>query len=216
MLVRPCGEQAVIVDITDSDAEEAGTTVLHTVLKLQQLVTSWQLPGIVDLIPASQTLLIMLDTTTLLPRDLEARLLAADLSSTAALDSDGELVEVPVRYDGPDLTSLAELLHWSPEELVRRHTETTWTVAFGGFAPGFSYLVAEHPLPSVPRLSSPRTSIPAGSVGLAGEFSGVYPQQSPGGWQIIGTTDIKMWDPTRTQRPAYLRPGDSVRFWEVS
>lgn len=211
MIVRPCGEQAVIVDITEADSP------LRAVLQLRRLVESWNLDGIVDLVPASQTLLIMLDTTRLTPKDVAKRLASCDLSE--APDNVGETatcIEVPVRYDGPDLSSLAATLDCSAEELVRRHTSTEWTAAFGGFAPGFIYLVAENPLPPIPRLDSPRPSIPAGSVGLAGEFSGVYPQSSPGGWQLIGSTEAQMWAPERTDRPALITPGDRVRFVEVN
>lgn len=211
MIVRPCGEQAVIVDITEADSP------LRAVLQLRRLIESWNLAGIVDLVPASQTLLIMLDTTRLTPKDVAKRLANCDLSEAPDDLSEGATcIDVPVRYDGPDLSSLAATLNWSAEELVRRHTSTEWTAAFGGFAPGFIYLVAKHALPPIPRLDSPRPSIPAGSVGLAGEFSGVYPQSSPGGWQLIGSTEAQMWAPERTDRPALITPGDRVRFVEVN
>ncbi len=100
------------------------------------------------------------------------------------------------------------------EELVRRHQAATWTVAFTGYAPGFGYLVGDDGLFDVPRRSSPRTRIPAGSVGLAGTFSGVYPRESPGGWQLIGRTDTVMWDIDRDP-PALFAPGTTVRFRQV-
>ena len=212
MIVRPCGEQAIIVDVTEDDAEFP----LRTVVQLRRLVESWDVDGIVDLVPASTTLLIMLDTARVTPMDVAKRLNSCDLRDAPAdADDTATLVEVPVLYDGPDLTSLATALDWSPEELVRRHCSTDWQAAFGGFAPGFTYLVAEDPLPPIPRLGSPRPSIPAGSVGLAGEFSGVYPQSSPGGWQLIGSTTAQMWAPERSERPALIKPGDRVRFKAV-
>ena len=114
---------------------------------------------------------------------------------------------IPVRYDGQDLDEVAQLLGVDADELVARHQAATWTVAFTGFAPGFGYLVGDDPLFDVPRRPSPRTRIPAGSVALAGRFSGVYPKESPGGWQLIGRTDAAMWDLSRPQ------PRDSTSRW---
>ena len=117
-------------------------------------------------------------------------------------------------YDGEDLAEVAEHLGVSSDELVRRHQAATWTVAFTGYAPGFGYLVGDDDLFEVPRRPSPRTRIPAGSVALAGRFSGVYPRESPGGWQLIGRTDARMWDLDR-EPPALLQPGATVRFERV-
>lgn len=124
---------------------------------------------------------------------------------------DAPEVEVPVVYDGADLDDVARLTGLTAAEVVEAHAGTPWTVAFGGFAPGFSYLVTRDPRLQVPRRDSPRGRVPAGSVGLAGEFSGVYPRESPGGWQLIGHTDLAMWDTTREQ-PALLIAGMTVRF----
>lgn len=216
MRVRPCGDSAVLIDVLPSDAESAGTDILHAVLRLHVVVQSWELPGIVDIVPAAQTLLIQLDTAQLSPKEIAARLSQADFTSPANRARERSRISIPVTYDGPDLASLADLLDMTPEALVRAHTGTTWTAAFGGFAPGFTYLVAESPLPRVPRLTSPRPTIPAGSVGLAGDFSGVYPQVSPGGWQLIGSTTEMMWNPDNDERPALISPGDLVTFVEVN
>jgi KipI family sensor histidine kinase inhibitor len=116
-----------------------------------------------------------------------------------------------VTYDGPDLADVASHTGLSEDEIVAAHTGSTWTVAFGGFAPGFAYLVGGDQRLAVPRRESPRTSVPAGSVGLAGEFSGIYPRSSPGGWQLIGRTDVVMFDVDRDP-PALLTPGAQVRF----
>jgi KipI family sensor histidine kinase inhibitor len=116
-----------------------------------------------------------------------------------------------VVYDGPDLADVASHTGLSEEAIVSAHTGTPWTVAFGGFAPGFAYLVGGDERLAVPRRDSPRTSVPAGSVGLAGEYSGVYPRSSPGGWQLIGRTDTVMFDVDRDP-PALLAPGSLVRF----
>jgi KipI family sensor histidine kinase inhibitor len=121
----------------------------------------------------------------------------------------GPLVELPVRYDGPDLEEVAR--HWGCEadEVVTRHRETEFTAAFCGFAPGFAYLSGLGV--ETPRRATPRTRVPAGSVALAGRWCGVYPTSSPGGWRIIGHTDAALWDPSRTP-PALLAPGTRVRF----
>lgn len=122
-----------------------------------------------------------------------------------------EVIEIGVHYDGPDMAEVARLTGLSEAEVIAAHTGTPWRVAFTGFAPGFGYLVGGDLRLAVPRHPTPRPSVPAGSVGLAGEFSGVYPRASPGGWQLIGRTDAVLWDLDRTP-PALLRPGVQVRF----
>jgi KipI family sensor histidine kinase inhibitor len=128
---------------------------------------------------------------------------------------EGAEVVVPVVYDGPDLDFLADLWDCSPQEVVRRHQEPAFVSAFCGFAPGFAYLSGlPEDLAEVPRLASPRTRVPAGSVALAGRWCGVYPGASPGGWRLVGRTDAILWDPSRAE-PALLAPGTRVRFEDV-
>jgi len=115
-----------------------------------------------------------------------------------------------VTYDGEDLADVARLLDCSVAEVVARHTGEEWTVAFCGFAPGFGYLTSPGTW-DVPRRESPRTKVPTGSVGLAGEFSGVYPRESPGGWQLIGRTSVRIFDQERDPA-ALFHPGRRVRF----
>lgn len=121
----------------------------------------------------------------------------------------GPLVEVPVVYDGPDLAGLADRLGIGVDELVRRHTQAEHVSAFCGFAPGFAYLTGS-PW-EVPRLDSPRPRVEPGSVGLAGPYTGIYPTASPGGWQLVGRTNVRLWDAARDE-PALLAPGTRVRF----
>ena len=123
----------------------------------------------------------------------------------------GELVEVPTSYDGQDLGDVARRWDMSTEEVVATHTSTDFTVAFCGFAPGFAYLTGLPEELAVPRLDSPRATVPAGSVGLAGPFTGVYPTASPGGWRLVGRTRLSLWDAGR-EPPATLPPGTRVRF----
>lgn len=169
--------------------------------------------GIVDIVPAARTLMIRFRPDILTAERLAARISQRDLS--AKIPPSDMLVEVPVTYDGEDLRDVAELTGLSIAEVIERHTSSEFTVAFCGFAPGFGYLVGGDPALQVPRRQSPRTKIPAGSVALAGAFSGVYPQASPGGWQIIGTTPLKMWDLTRDP-PALFQPGYRVRFFDLA
>lgn len=217
MLVRPCGDQAVIIDLLTEDAQAVNGTVLDAVLALHRALRALEVPGIIDTVPAAQTLLAILDTAQITPaRFAEIINTIHLLPASSASDNAREVIEIPVLYDGPDLAEVADLAELTVDGLIKAHTETVWTAAFGGFAPGFYYLMpqGERLLPDIPRKQQPRTKIPAGSVALAGEFSAVYPQQSPGGWQLLGTTDIPMWDVDRWQ-PSFLQAGDTVRFVEV-
>ena len=166
-------------------------------------------PGVVELVPAARTVLVRFDPALTRADALAGAL--ADRSLSRAAPVDGPLVEVPVCYDGADLEEVARLCGLTADEVVRRHTAGTWTVAFTGFAPGFGYLSGGDPTLDVPRRAEPRTVIPAGSVGLAGRFSGIYPRASPGGWQLIGRTGLPLWD-ARRRDPALLAPGTRVRF----
>ncbi|GAB3580531.1 hypothetical protein GCM10027579_07350 [Calidifontibacter terrae] len=118
-------------------------------------------------------------------------------------------------YDGADLDEVATLLGITSQEVIARHTGQVWTVEFAGFAPGFGYLIGSEGNLVVPRRATPRTRIPAGAVGLADQFSGVYPKASPGGWQLLGRTDLAMWDVERDE-PALLTPGRRIHFEAVS
>ena len=159
-----------------------------------------------DLVPGATTLL--LDGLT------DARSVLATLEEwpTDVPETDErEAVELPVTYDGPDLETVARHTGLSVAEVVERHRAAEFVVAFCGFAPGFAYLTGAPEELHVPRLDEPRSRVPAGSVGLAGPFTGVYPHPSPGGWQLIGHTDAALWDVDRDP-PALLMPGTPVRF----
>ncbi|WP_279090893.1 5-oxoprolinase subunit PxpB [Bartonella apis] len=172
-----------------------------------------KLQAIVEIIPAARTLLIKFDALLADENTLETEI--AGLKLEKGQQKSGKLVEIPVVYDGEDLDDVAALLKIDREEVIRRHTESHYQVAFCGFAPGFAYLTGGDPVFNVPRRASPRKSIPAGSVALAGKFGGVYPQPSPGGWQLIGRTDVKMFDLDRDP-PSLLKPGDRVHFVDVT
>ncbi|MFT4262495.1 MAG: carboxyltransferase domain-containing protein, partial [Nocardioides sp.] len=132
--------------------------------------------------------------------------------SPARTPAPGRSVELPTAYDGADLGRVAELWECSVEEVVARHTSLVFTSVFCGFAPGFAYLTGLPPAWRAPRLAEPRVRVPAGSVGIAGEWCGVYPVASPGGWLLLGRTEATLWDPGDAERPALLAPGTRVRF----
>ncbi|GAA1851598.1 urea amidolyase family protein [Brevibacterium marinum] len=187
-------------------------TDLSATMHLHHALESAALPGIVELIPAARTVLINFDPARTSATVLEKSI--RGLSHTASESDDAREVTIDVHYDGEDLAEVAELLSVSPAEVIARHRAATWQVAFAGFAPGFGYLAGDDPLFDVPRRSSPRTRVPVGAVALAGEFTGVYPRSSPGGWQLIGRTDAQLWDLERDP-PALFVPGTIVTFREA-
>lgn len=167
--------------------------------------------NVVDILPAARTVLVSVDDAAALPllrHELDE--LAESVVARAGEQTE-HVVTVPVVYDGPDLDQVAELTGLSVQEVIQAHTGRQWRVAFGGFAPGFPYLVGGDERLEVPRRDEPRTKVAAGSVGLAGTFSGIYPRSSPGGWQLIGHTEEVLWDEHRDP-PALLHPGWGVRF----
>ena len=203
MRFLPVTHNALLVELADLDQ------TLALLASLQRHPPH----GVEELVPAARTILVEYRASATraetLVQDIAAR------SLTQGAERSDTLIEIPVHYNGEDLAEVAQILGITPEEVVRRHTGSEFTVAFTGFAPGFAYLSGGDPVLNVPRRSTPRTRLPAGSVGLAGTFSGVYPQASPGGWQIIGTTPVAMWDITRAQ-PALLQPGYRVRFVDIA
>jgi len=199
--VRAVGTRAVL-------AELGGTP---GVLALQAQLLEHPLPGQLDVLAAAETVMVTADSPVA-ARRIAAQLLRLDL--TAPVQRDGGLVVIDTVYDGEDLAEVAELTGLGIDGVVAAHTGQPWTVAFAGFAPGFGYLVGDNEALHVPRRSSPRTAVPAGSVALAGNYSAVYPRRSPGGWQLIGRTSARMWDLDREQ-PALAAPGSRIQFRAV-
>ncbi|MDR2853631.1 MAG: urea amidolyase family protein [Burkholderiaceae bacterium] len=199
----PAGLNALLVELDGLD----GALALHAALEREPIA------GITEIVPAARTLLLHFDPRVCDTARLIQAIAGRDLNER--VQRGGALIEIPVRYDGEDLPEVARLLNITPAEVIRRHTGSTYSVAFTGFAPGFAYLAGGHPSFDVPRRTSPRARIPAGSVGLAGRFSGIYPQASPGGWQLIGTTPLTLWDMGR-EPPALLQPGFHVRFIDIA
>lgn len=198
------GDCALLVELDDLDQA----------LALYRAIGAQSIAGVEECIPAARTVLVRHDPAAI----TRARLLAAltdrgrAAAPAAAASAAQRSVEIPVHYRGDDLAEVARLLHLSEREVVARHTGQPWQAAFAGFAPGFVYLADGDPcFASIPRRATPRVQVPAGSVALAGNLSGVYPHDSPGGWQLIGMTDLAMWDMARAE-PALIQPGMQVQF----
>jgi KipI family sensor histidine kinase inhibitor len=192
--LRPFGRRAVLAEVADSAAARS----LAAFARAGRVAAD-------DVVPGART--VLFDGVPD-PSALE-RLLTG--WAPDAEPEPGPLVDVPVVYDGADLDDVADRWGTDADGVVARHTGTEFVSAFCGFAPGFAYLAGltlEH---AVPRLDSPRSRVPAGSVGLAGTWCGVYPTESPGGWRLLGRTDATLWDPDRGE-PALLAPGTRVRF----
>lgn len=195
----PCGDSAVLVELPD----------LQSVLALFRALGAPP-HGVIDVVPAARTILVTFDPERLAQPTVLAWIDAAEPVEQPALS--GPEVLIDVVYDGPDLAEVAQYAGLTVDEVVQLHTGSEWTAAFTGFAPGFAYLVTDHERLRVPRRNTPRTSVPAGSVALAGEFSAIYPTSSPAGWQLIGRTSARLWDAGNAASPALIRPGAKVRF----
>jgi KipI family sensor histidine kinase inhibitor len=178
--------------------------------QLRAAIVAARYHDVVDVVPGWRSVLVVLDDDR--AYDLET---VAD-RLRALPDADGFAVGVAhrvirVHYDGPDLAEVAAHTGLTVDEVVQRHTAATYTVAFLGFQPGFPYLAGMDPQLRTPRKETPRTRVPAGAVGIADDITGIYPRSSPGGWQIIGQSDVSLFDPDR-EAPSMLSPGDPVRF----
>lgn len=192
------GQQALLV--TCADAE----TVTATYDLLREHAADL---GAVEVVPAAGTVLL----DGLVDIDAAVARLATLAQPRGRQRADGPIVELPTVYDGPDLEEVAGQWGCSTDEVRRIHQAATFVVTFCGFAPGFAYCAGLGPEHAVARRAEPRPRVPAGSVALAGGYTGVYPTASPGGWQLIGTTSATLWSPAAEQ-PALLLPGTRVRF----
>jgi KipI family sensor histidine kinase inhibitor len=200
--LRPYGETAVLLEVSRTEP----------VLGWYAALTERPPPGVTELVPAARTILLRFDPALTDAATLTDAL--ADMTPRPVDTAGGEPVTIPVRYDGADLAEVADATGLTETEVIDAHTTADYVVAFSGFAPGFGYLTGLDPRLRLPRRSTPRTRVPAGAVGIAGEFTGVYPRPSPGGWLLLGHTTTTLWDP-ESDTPALLRPGTAVRFAAV-
>lgn len=224
MRLLPMGERAILVEVQR----------LAQVLALRERLEASRPPGVTDVVPAARTVLVQIDPAVLslaqarawiaqsatadTPGGARAGAGAGDARASAGHAAAQERPartarthRIDVRYDGPDLDEIAEATGLGRGALIDRHIAARWTVAFTGFAPGFGYLVSDDWPFDIARRASPRTAVPAGAVGFAAEFCGVYPRETPGGWQLIGAAAAPLFDPNAAE-PALLAPGDTVRF----
>jgi len=202
MRFREVGTHALLVEVDDL----AAATAVHQWI-LRHKLTTGDSPR--DIVPAARSVLLDGADPAVWREVLGEQVIRRGEAP------DGELVVVPTQYDGADLAEVAAVWGCTVEDFVARHQGIEFMVAFCGFAPGFAYCAAPDPLPQMPRRIEPRERVPAGSVALAGEFCGVYPNDMPGGWQLIGHTSERLFDPER-DKPALLQPGDRVRFEATS
>ena len=166
------------------------------------------LPGVIEVVPAARTVLLRCESSVALDAAI-TRL--GDVSCDSNELAGRATVTVAVRYDGADLADVASSIGLTVDDVVELHAEAAYEVAFCGFAPGFAYLRGLPDELRLPRRTTPRTRVPAGSVAIASEYTAVYPTASPGGWHLLGSTDAVMFDPDRDP-PALLQPGTTVRF----
>lgn len=199
MNIRLVGDSALLVELSDFNAAQA----------LRHQICQLSLPGVLEIVPGYQSVLIEVDP---LMQDAEqfAATVQGSVSGSMFLPAPAEH-HIDVQYDGMDLVSVAEETGLTVAEVIRRHSDAIYTVAFLGFAPGFPYLVGLDPALQVSRLKAPRTRVPAGSVAIADQFTGIYPRSTPGGWRLLGVTNAGLFDANRAC-PALFSPGDRVRF----
>ena len=204
---RRVGAEALLVEVGDTATAQATYRVIRRLVAGSEV----DLHPPRDLVPAARTVLLDgVDIDGWRNALVEhAEVIEAERAATSP--PTGRDVVLPIRYDGEDLPVVASAWGCTIDDVVRLHAGARYRVAFCGFAPGFAYCTSDLDVPSTPRRTDPRTSVPAGSVALAGEYCGVYPRAMPGGWQIVGTTPVTMFDATHPE-PALLQPGDGVRF----
>ena len=207
------GDRSFLVELGEKICPDVNCRVQQLMRQLQDAC----LPGVRELAPGYRSLLVVFDPLAITPDHLQARSLESDAGSATAGLPPAKRVTVPVFYGGeygPDLDAVAAHLSTSTDEVIRLHTGTIYRVYMIGFTPGYPYL-GELPIElAVPRRSTPRTRVPKGSVGIAQRQTGIYPVESPGGWQIIGWTPIELFDPARPL-PSLLEMGDQVKFEAV-
>ena len=219
--IYPCGDHAVTIELgntLDADINQKVIS-LFSYLQLNPVL------GVKDIIPSYHTLTIIYDLALLKKQspassvyDRMCNQLETAANACTVISTTVRTIQIPVCYDlsmAPDLASIADLHQLSIEQVIQLHTEKLYRVYLLGFLPGFAYMGNVDEKIATPRKTTPRTMVPAGSVGIAGEQTGIYPFDSPGGWQLIGQTPVEMFNVEKPQ-PCYLQPGDAVQFYPIT
>lgn len=225
MRLLPYGDRALLVEVDDDTAVAAWATAVRAALtatpRPADSAPASSSPGaavqagVIDIVPAARTVLVVVDPAVLPLDRLRGLLSTIDPADVVPDTGVGAAVVLDVRYDGADLAAVAESTGLSVAEVIARHGAATYTSAFCGFAPGFAYLTGLDPRLHLPRRATPRPRVPRGSVAIAAGYCGVYPNDMPGGWHLLGHTDAVLWDLARAE-PALLAPGTTVRFRALS
>jgi len=204
--VVPFGDAAVFVEL-EQRVDEA------IVARARAIADAWQEEGLGPATPAYASVLLRFDPLRVGPGEAldRARELAAAATGAHSATLTGRVIEVPTHYDGPDLADVAERSRLTVDEVVRAHTSREYTAFFVGFMPGLAYCGTLDPRIVAPRLASPRPRVPAGSVAIAEGQTTIYPLDSPGGWRLIGRTEVRIFDAARVP-PELIAAGDRVRF----
>jgi inhibitor of KinA len=208
--VTPAGDRALLVSLGGTINPE----LLGQVLALDHALTDRRPSGLISTVPAYASLLCHYDPDVTDGARLEAGIRQLEGQVDASVPF-GAVVDIPTRYDGPDLADVALKTNLTPAGVLEAHAGREYLVYCVGFAPGFTYCGALPDQLAVPRLTSPRLRVSAGSVGIAGRQTGIYAVESPGGWNLIGRTALRLFDPA-ADPPARFKPGDRLRFVPTS
>ena len=206
----PVGDCAITVEIGDEIAPNMNAVVRALTLALEQR----QIPGVREFVPTYRSITVIYDPAVILFHKLVEHIKQAETSFPSFAPPPARIIEIPVQYGGEfgvDIGTVAAHNHLSEDEVIALHSGRDYLVYMLGFTPGFCYLGGLDERLETPRLDVPRTRIPAGSVGIAGKQTGIYPIDSPGGWQLIGRTALRLFDPQR-EPPVFINAGDLVRF----
>jgi inhibitor of KinA len=227
MRIEPLGDSALIVRVVDEFGRDP-ETALNAVLSALRLLETAAIPGVIELAPSYETVAIFFDAARIerigqdeFPSDVLGAKIQSILNAAAfrnEIESERPAVEIPVCYDKEfalDLADVASKAGMEEDEVVRRHSSANYRVSCVGFTPGFPYLSGLPTELTTPRRATPRTEIPAGSVAIGGTQTGIYPRKSPGGWNVIGRTPLRLFDVKR-EAPALFQAGDQVRFRQIS
>jgi inhibitor of KinA len=211
--LAPLGDGAILLTLgvaVERDVNRRVHACAHT-------IRTAGLAGVIDIVPAYASLAVHYDASAVSADEMTSRLreVVEAPSPDEPEHAAGAVVTIPVRYDGPDLSAVSEATGLAPDEVIARHSAVEYYVYMMGFAPGFAYLGELDPALRLPRREVPRTRVPRGSVAIAGSQTAVYPHETPGGWHLIGTTNLLLFDPRRDS-PALLRAGDRVRFQPIA